>query len=105
MRVLEFEEWREYMLDYLKSHRAMIGRYHDLLRTNANPDREEDFVKRIQEITPLIEHNLFVLMMGEIEQDYVIFYVDDGVPGYEMSHPKERRSVYETDKLVRRMIA
>lgn len=104
MRVVKYEIWAERLLDMIVGERELIQRYYDLIRNRANPDREEEYKNRIEEITSILMHNVDIYLNAEIEKDYMIFYIDKGIPGYIVANKMAVREIYEREAELDRMV-
>ena len=104
MEIIKYDVWAEMLLDMIIGERELIQKYYELIRNRANPSRETEYMNRIEEIKPILMHNLDIYLTAEIERDYMIFYIDKGVPGYIMANRMAAREIYGKQAMLDRMV-
>lgn len=96
--ILTYEEFRDEMINSLTKMREIIGIYHGLLETNANPEREDEYKDRILNLSESIVYNLNILSRADIEKDYLLFYKEDGTIGIKAEREDVIKNLMERRK-------
>jgi len=103
--VIGFEEFVLEIQRAIRKQASLINIYQELIDTNANPKREEEYIDQKILYEDMIDYNLGLVNRAEIEKDYLLFYKDrDGVPGMFVVNEKTRKHYEGLDRFRKRCI-
>jgi len=104
--VIGFEEFILEIQRAIRKQASLINIYQELIDTNANPKREEEYIDQKILYEDMIDYNLGLVNRAEIEKDYLLFYKDrDGVPGMFVVNEETRKNLMYIDRFRKRCIA
>lgn len=101
--LLDFEEWKDELMDRLSGHQTLIHKYKELIMTGANPERAPFYKERIEDLTDAVLNNLQMLNRAEIERDYMVFYREDGALGMSFIDKTIKDNLYSRKRTRERM--